>query len=161
METHQLDHFLKDHPFFDGLQPEDLAFIASCGKNVVFHPNDVVCQTGKPADQFYILRDGHVAIEMVLPGQGPLTLQTLGEGDVFGWSWLIPPHIWKFDAHAILQTRAVALDGRCLREKCEEEPRLGFELMKRFSQVMTQRLAAARLQLLDLYGNEPREKPDE
>lgn len=157
METHQLDHFLKDHPFFAGLPPEDLAFIAACGKNVVFNPDDVICQTGKNADLFYILRDGRVAIEMMVPGRGPLTIQTLGEGDVFGWSWLIPPHVWKFDSHALTKTRAVALNGKCLREKCEQEPRLGFALMKRFSQVMTQRLAATRLQLLDLYGNQPSE----
>ncbi len=160
METHQLDHFLKQHPFFAGLPAEDLEFIAGCGKNVVFNPDDVVGQTGRPADQFFILRAGRVAIEMFVPGRGLLTIQTLSEGDVFGWSWLIAPHVWKFDAHAICKTRAIALDGRCLREKCEREPRLGYELMKRFAQVMTQRLMATRLQLLDLYGNEPVKKTE-
>ena len=93
METQQLDRVLKEHPFFDGLADEDLALIAGCGGNVDFEPDEVVCRTGQSAEHFYVLRYGHVSIELVAPGRGPLTLQTLGEGDVIGWSWLISPHV--------------------------------------------------------------------
>ena len=153
METHTLDHFLIDHPFFAGLPEDDVAFIAGCGRNMVFSPHDVIGRTGEPADRFYVLRAGHVSIELLVPGRPPLTIQTLGEGDIFGWSWLIPPYVWKFDAHAIEKTRAIALEGKCLRAKCESDPRLGYELMRRFTEVMTQRLTATRLQLMDIYGD--------
>jgi CRP-like cAMP-binding protein len=76
----------------------------------------------------------------------------LAAGEVLGWSWLIPPYHWKFDARAIEQTRALALDGKCLRTKCEEDHDLGYELLKRFAQIMEERLQATRLQLLDVYG---------
>jgi CRP-like cAMP-binding protein len=82
-----------------------------------------------------------------------LTIETLGEGDLLGWSWLFPPYRWQFDALAIEAVRAIAMDGKCLREKCEKDHDLGYDLMKRFSRIMTLRLQAARLQLLDIYGD--------
>jgi hypothetical protein len=77
----------------------------------------------------------------------------LGEGEILGWSWLIPPYNWHFDARAVELTRAIALDGKCLRNKCEQDHDLGYELLKRFAHIMEQRLQATRLQLLDVYGN--------
>ncbi len=73
-------------------------------------------------------------------------------GDILGWSWLFPPYRWSVEARAVQQVRAIKLDGECLRGKCELDPAMGYELMKRFSQIMLQRLEAARLQLLDIYG---------
>jgi hypothetical protein len=81
-----------------------------------------------------------------------MTIETIGEGEVLGWSWLFPPYRWQFDAQAVGLVRAIAFDGRCLRGKCEEDHDLGYWLMQRFAQVMSQRLQATRLQLLDLYG---------
>ena len=72
--------------------------------------------------------------------------------DVLGWSWLIPPYRWRFDARAIDLTRAIALDGKCLRGKCDQDPRLGYELLKRVAAIMAERLHATRLQMLDVYG---------
>jgi CRP-like cAMP-binding protein len=80
-------------------------------------------------------------------------VQTLTAGDVIGWSWLVAPHYWRFDARALILTRAFALDGECLRKKCEADPRLGYELLKRFSHMIAERLEATRLQLLDVYGS--------
>jgi CRP/FNR family transcriptional regulator, cyclic AMP receptor protein len=81
-----------------------------------------------------------------------LTIQTLGVGEVLGWSWLFPPYRWLFDARTIELTRAIALDGKCLRAKCDEDHHLGYEMVKRFAQVIIERLQASRLQLLDVYG---------
>jgi len=83
----------------------------------------------------------------------PQILQTADAGEVVGWSWLFPPYQWKFDLRAIESVRAVSFDGACLRGKCEQDPAMGFDFMKRFAQVFMQRLEATRLQLLDLYGN--------
>ncbi len=91
---------------------------------------------------------------MAAPGRPPLVLQTVGAGDILGWSWLIPPYHWMFDAVALEPTRTIALDGRCLRGKCEADRVLGYELLKRFAHIMEQRLQATRLQLLDLYGGQ-------
>ena len=81
-----------------------------------------------------------------------MTLETLGEGDVLGWSWLIQPYYYVFDEKVLELTRAIALDGKCLRRQCEDDHHLGFELLKRFSSILENRLATTRLQLLDLYG---------
>jgi hypothetical protein len=92
-------------------------------------------------------------VETFAPGRGPIIIQTLGEGEVLGWSWLIAPYRWRFDGRAVELTRAIALDGECLRGKCEEDHNFGYKLMKRFAHVMEQRLQATRLQLLDVYGS--------
>jgi len=69
-----------------------------------------------------------------------------------GLSWLIPPWRWTYDARAIDDTRAIAIDALCLRQKCEADHDLGYEMMKRFMPVVIQRLQATRLQILDVYG---------
>jgi len=150
MET--LEPILARHPFFQGLDPRHLALIVSCASNVRFAAGEFLFRAGEDANVFFLVREGHVAIEIVPPGVPPHTVQTIGAGDVIGWSWLVPPYRWKFDAHAREDTRAVALDGLCLRGKCEADHDLGYELLKRVARVMEERLQAARLQLLDVYG---------
>ena len=146
---------LEQHPFFQGLAAEDVAFIAGCGQNVVFQEDEYIFREGGPADHFYVLRHGRVALETFVPERGPLIIETIAEGDVLGWSWLFPPYRWSSDARAVEVTRAVALDGVCLRQKCENDPRLGYALMQRFTRIMMDRLRATRLLLLDIYGNVP------
>jgi hypothetical protein len=93
-----------------------------------------------------------VAIEADTPMGGPVVIETVDDGEVLGWSWLIPPHRWLFDARAVQPTSTVVFDGACLRTKCDEDPELGYDLMQRVAQVMYARLQAARIRLLDLYG---------
>ena len=143
---------LVEHPFFKGLNEEDLDFIAGCGKNQVFQSGEMIFREGRDANSFYIIRQGSVSLEIHSPQRGPLIIATVGEGEVLGWSWLVPPFVWHFDARARDLTRTIAMDAKCLRAKCEKDPRLGFELSKRFSQITVDRLNATRIQLLDLYG---------
>lgn len=152
MTVKSIRDLLGEHPFFADLRPSDLDFIAGCGRNVVFEGGDRILREGGPADHFYVIRSGRVAVETHHPTRGGLVLDTLGAGDVLGWSWLFPPHTWSFDARAVDETHAVSLDGTCLRAKCDEDPRLGYALMQRFAGIMVQRLEATRLRLLDLYG---------
>ncbi|MFI5312391.1 MAG: Crp/Fnr family transcriptional regulator [Gemmatimonadales bacterium] len=149
-----LEGILSAHPFFHDLPPRHLGLLVGCASNVRFEPGQFLFRTGEEANQFFLIRHGRIALEVTAPGRRPLTLQTLGEGEILGWTWLIPPYHWMFDAQAVEQTRAVALDGKCLRGKCEADHDLGYELLKRFAQVMEQRLVAARLQLLDVYGTD-------
>jgi CRP-like cAMP-binding protein len=146
-----LEPLLAEHPFFQGLKPNDIRMITGCAKNVRFEAGRPIFLEGEPADQFYLIRQGKVALEVFTPS-GPAPIQTIGAGAELGWSWLIPPYKWRFDARAIETTLAFALDGKCLRGKCDEDPRLGYELLKRVSAVIAERLQATRLQMLDVYG---------
>jgi CRP-like cAMP-binding protein len=150
MET--LEPVLAEHPFLKGLDPKHLHLIVGCASNVRFNAGEFIFREGEEANEFYILRHGKVALEVFSPERGPIIIDTLVEGEVLGWSWLIPPYIWHFDARAVELTRAIALDGKCLRTKCEEDHDLGYELLKRFAHIIEQRLQATRLRLLDVYG---------
>jgi CRP/FNR family cyclic AMP-dependent transcriptional regulator len=150
MET--LEPILSEHAFFRDLPPAHLKIIVGCASNVKFEPGEFLFREGGDADRFYLIRHGRVALQIFTTHKGPVTVQTISPGDVVGWSWLIAPYHWHFDAQAMEPTRAIALDGKCLRGKCEDDHNLGYELMKRFAHIMEERLQATRLQLLDLYG---------
>jgi CRP/FNR family transcriptional regulator, cyclic AMP receptor protein len=152
MTIRSLEPLLAEHPFLKGLDPEHLTLLAGCASNVVFQPGEYLIREGDEARSFFVIRHGRVSVETSAPGRGALAVQTLGPGEILGWSWLVPPYRNRFDGRALEQVRAIALDGECLRGKCEADPRLGYELLKRFSQVMVGRLEATRLQLMDLYG---------
>jgi CRP-like cAMP-binding protein len=122
---------------------------------VRFEAGQYLFREGDPADQFYLLRQGRVALELTAPGRGAVTFQTLGPGEIVGVSWLIPPYRLNYDAKALELVRAIAMDAACLRQKCEADHHLGYEMMKRFMPVLIQRLQATRLQILDVYGTRP------
>ncbi len=153
MET--LEPILAQHPFLKGLEPNYLKLIVGCASNVRFNAGQYLFHEGEEANQFYMIRQGKVAVEIHAAERGSITVQTIGEGEVLGWSWLIPPYRWRFDARALELTRAIALDGKCLRTKSEEDHNLGYELLKRFSNIIVERLEATRLQLLDVYKASP------
>jgi len=146
-----LERILAEHPFLEGLEERHIKVLVGCASNVVFEAGRFIFREGDEADKFYIIRRGRVALELYAPDRGPIAIQTIGEGEVLGWSWLFPPYRWHFDARAMELTRAIALDGKCLRTKCEEDHSLGYELLKRFSHIIMERLQATRVQLLDLY----------
>jgi len=147
-----LEQMLSAHPFFTGLDPAHIGVIAGCGTNRTFAPGEFLFREGAPANEFHIVREGQVAIELHAVPKGAMTVQTLGPGEVTGWSWIVPPYRWRFDARARTQVRTTALDGACLRGKCEADASLGYAMLKRFTQVMAQRLEAVRLQLIDIHG---------
>jgi len=148
-----LEPLLRGHKFFAGLDSEYLTLLSGCASNVVFAADSFLFREGEPAETFYLIREGKVALEIAAPGRGALVVQTLGPGDVAGFSWLFDPHRWEFDGRAVERVLAVQMDGACLRGKCDADPRLGYELMQRFAGLMTSRLQATRLQLLDVYGH--------
>lgn len=147
-----LEKVLTQHPFVEGLKPEHINLIVGCATNVIFEPGKYLFKEGEDANSFYIIRSGKVALEVYSPEKGSIIIQTLGEGEVIGWSWMVPPYQWKFDARAVELTRVIELDGNCLRNKCEDDPSLGYEIMKRLANVFDIRIGAMRMQLLDLYG---------
>lgn len=139
---------------FAGLAPQHVETIAGCASTARFGEDEYIFREGEPADTFYVIRSGSVALETHMPGRRPARVLTLHDDDVLGWSWLFAPYRWQFDAQALEPVRAVAFDGTCLRTKCTNDHTLGYELMRRFAQVMVSRLQATRLQLLDVYGDD-------
>lgn len=147
-----LERILREHPFLQGLDDRHISLLAGCASNVVFKAGEYIFREGEDADSFYFVRSGKIVIESFVPQKGAILIRTRDAGEILGWSWLVPPYRWHFDARAIELTRAVALDGKCLRGKCEEDHDLGYEIMKRFALVIAERLEATRLQLMDIYG---------
>jgi CRP-like cAMP-binding protein len=158
MEIRDLGVVLKEHPFFRGLHPKYIDLLTGCATNVKFDAGELICRAGSDANHFFIIRAGKVAVEVNLPQIAPMTIHTLEDGDVLGWSWLFPPYKWHFDSRAVALTRAIALDGKCLRGKCDEDHDLGYEMMTRFSAIIADQLSQTRLQLVDLYGSPARAK---
>ncbi len=149
-----IDQILAGHPFFSELKPQYIDLMAGCASNVFFHADEYLFREGKEANSFFLIKTGTVTIQMEAPSRPPLVVETIGEGDIIGWSWLVPPYQWMFDARAREDTRALSLDGKCLRTKCEENHDLGFELLKRVTAIMENRLQSARVQVMDNYGRQ-------
>jgi CRP-like cAMP-binding protein len=148
-----LEPLLRGQRLFSGLEPAYLAALAGCAANAAFPAGEFLFREGEPAGAFFLISAGSVALEIAVPGRGGHVIQTLGAGDVAGFSWLIEPHRWEFDGRAVQPTEAVQIDGACLRAECDADPRLGYQLMRRFATLATTRLQATRLQLLDVYGH--------
>jgi len=147
-----LERILREHAFFEGISAEYSQLVSGCARNHLFNAGQYLYREGEPANEFFLIRQGKVALEIVAPGQVPIIIATLGEGEIVGASWLVPPYRWTFDARAVELTRAIGIDAACLRGKCEADHHLGYEMMKRFLPILVKRLHATRLQILDVYG---------
>ncbi|MCB2101729.1 MAG: cyclic nucleotide-binding domain-containing protein [Rhodobacterales bacterium] len=147
-----LGKLLAEHPFFRGMDDAAMEVIAGCAANERINADTYLFREGGAADKFYLVRHGTIALEFHVPGRDPVVLSTVHEGEIFGWSWMVPPFTWTFDAKAIELTRLVSLDAKCLRGKIESDHSLGYDLLSRFIPVLADRLNAARLQMIDMYG---------
>ena len=154
MHVETVEELIGRHPFFAGLGTDAVRLIAGCASNAHFAAGDYIFTQGEAASRFYVLRHGRVALEIHSPERGPLIIDTMDEGEVLGWSWLVPPFRYFGDGRAVTPVSAIALDGVCLRGKCEADAELGYQLLKRVTSVMYQRLQSTRVRLLDLYGSE-------
>jgi CRP/FNR family cyclic AMP-dependent transcriptional regulator len=155
MSIKPLDDIVAESPLFADLELHLLSLVSGCAKNVHFGDGDMLFSEGDPADTFYLIREGQVAVDIFVPNNGGITIDTLDPGDVVGWSWLIEPHQAHFDARAVGRVRALQFDGDCLRGKCAEDPAVGYALLSRFVEVLVQRMEALQVRVLDLYGNLP------
>lgn len=145
--------FLKEQAFFNGLSLDMVKYIAGCGQNKHFGAGEYISKEGQPADEFYIVRSGKLAVQLHHPTKGELIIKTLNEGDIGGLSWIIPPYTMQFDLKALVSTSVVALDGKCMRGKCDEDNEMGYLLMKQAALEMNNRLMNTRIQLLDVYSS--------
>ena len=150
-----LDELLGEAPALRSLPAAHRATMAGCARLRVFEPGSLLLTESGPADEFFLIRRGRVAIETEVPAQGPVTLETLGDGELVGWSWLVPPYRSAFDARAVETAHVIAFDGACLRGKCERDPALGYDLLKIVATTFVRRLEDTRMRLLDLYAGVP------
>jgi CRP/FNR family cyclic AMP-dependent transcriptional regulator len=136
------------HPFAKGMPRRVIERLADFATEAEFAADEVIFREGDPANRFYLIREGRVVIESFVEERGIVPVQTLGAGDVLGWSWLFPPYYWHFDARALEPTRALFLYGTPLRELCAEDAQLGCELYKRIAAAVVARLQATRERLM-------------
>jgi len=149
-----LGRVISGHPFCKGLELNYIELLAGCASNVRFEQGQHLFREGGEANQFYLIREGKVLLEIHTPQCPSLRLETVESGEVLGWSWLVPPYRWRFGARALEPVGAIAVNGKCLRAKCEKDSHLGYELLKRTVEIMSQRLEATRFRLVDLYSAE-------
>ena len=139
--------------FLDGLNVEYVERLASIATVVEIAAGSFVFEEGGHADAAYVIEEGAIALELNVSHRAHHIVQTLHAGELLGWSWLIPPHRWAFSAFALDPTSLVRYEADGLREMQEADCTFGYEMMHRYTQVMTTRLAATRLQLVDVYGH--------
>lgn len=146
-----LEKTLAAHPFLAGLAPEQIAKLVRFAREATFAADELLLREGEEANASFLVVEGRVSLEIHVATR-PVQIASATAGEVVGWSWLSSPNIWHFDARASVPVRAIVLDGAALVRECERDAALGFALTRRFMKVVTQRLEAVRLQLLDVYG---------
>jgi len=143
---------LAKQPFLKGLPERHLSVLAKNSMPAAFKTDEFIFYEGDPANRFYLILEGRIGLEAPIDEdgfrKGAVQIETIGAGDVLGWSWLFPPYYWHFDARAVTPARAIFFYGTALREQCERDHDLGYELMKRLSEVVINRLQMTRQQML-------------
>jgi len=143
------------HPFLHGMPGGQLAVLAQAARDVKFGAGHRLFEDGGRASRFWLIQSGCVALDLNVPGQGPTRIETIGIGELLGWSWLFPPFTWAFGAVAIGPVEAFEFDGRAVRARCTADPALGYELTQRLVQVIAHRLQATRHRLISVSAQLP------
>ena len=141
------------HPFLAGMHRTHLRLLTDCAMASHFKKGQTILREGEFANRFYLLESGKVVLESGSGFGDPVIIETIGPGDLLGWSWMFPPYVWHFTARAIEPATALFFYSTILREYCEKDHSLGYELFKRMSMVMMKRLQAARKQMLCVHAH--------
>ena len=138
------------HPFLAGMNPAHLTLLSDCAMSVHFEKGETILREGELANRFYLIESGKILLESGGGLGDPVIVETVGTGDLLGWSWMFPPYVWHFTARAAEPTTAIFFYGTTLREFCESDHSLGYELFKRMTPVMLQRLQQARRRMVSI-----------
>ena len=141
------------HPFLAGMNRTQLALLADCAMAAHFKTGQTILREGEFADRCYLIETGKVVLESICCLGQPVPIETIGAGDLLGWSWMFPPYVWQCTARAVEPTTTICFYGAMLREYCEKDHSFGFELLKRISAVMVKRLQAAQKQMLSIHSH--------
>jgi len=153
IQTEPLGTRVALHPFLAGMNHTQLTLLTDCAVARHFNMGQTILREGEFANGFYLIETGRVALESEAGFGESILIETIGAGDLVGWSWMFPPYVWQFAARAIEPTAALFFYAAILREYCEKDHSLGYELLKRISAVMVTRLHAAHDQMLSLSSN--------
>ena len=148
-QSPSLDTLIAEQPFFKGLNAQQLQLITDAAMEMSFEPEQSILQEGSPANRFYLILEGKVVLESEVKEDGRILIRTLGPGDDLGWSWLFPPHYLHFSARAVEPTRTIFFYGTRLREQCEQDHELGYQLLKRVAAVVVQNLHATQRRITE------------
>ena len=143
---------LASHPFVHGMSHDQLGMLADAASDVTFPARHRLFEDGGYATRFWLIQSGHVSLDLHVPGEGPVVIETIGMGELLGWSWLFPPYKWAFGAVAVTSVEAFEFDAPAVREACVADPGLGHELNQRIAQVLAKRLQATRIRLISRSG---------
>jgi CRP/FNR family transcriptional regulator, cyclic AMP receptor protein len=144
---------LATHPFLHGMSADHLGALAEAARDVSFPAWYRLFEDGGSAARFWLIRSGHVRLDLHIPGEGPVVIETIGMGQLLGWSWLFPPYQWAFGAVAVTAVEAFEFDASAVRELCAADPGLGYEFNQRVTRVLAQRLQATRIRLIAPSGH--------
>jgi CRP/FNR family cyclic AMP-dependent transcriptional regulator len=144
---------LEAHPFVAQFKREHKAMLVELAKPVQFDAGQIIFHEGDEYSVFYLIGHGMVALELEVPGQ-LLRVQTLYEGDELDWSAVLPHAGKHFQARALTPVTALAFEGSQLLAAFEADTAFGLAFMLRLMQVVSERLRATRVQLLDIYSPE-------
>lgn len=150
-ETEPMAIRVELHPFLIGMNRRQQALLTDCAMAVEFKKGQVIFQEGELANRFYLIETGKVILESSGGEGDPVVVDTIGAGDLLGWSWMFPPNTWHFTARAVEPTTAIFFYGTILREYCEKDHSLGYALLKRMTVVMNRRMQAARTKMLAIH----------
>ena len=149
MSKKSIEDYLSTHAFFSRMDSSFLKFLSNSVTELRIKKGDVLFKHGNRADKFYLLRNGQISIQVPALMGPTLEIQTLGEDQILGWSWLIPPYRWSFQARALEDSDLLEFDGSAILARCEEDPKFGYDVFKRFATLMSERLDAARQKMMD------------
>jgi CRP/FNR family cyclic AMP-dependent transcriptional regulator len=152
MNPQTLEQAVAAHPFLMGINEHHVRLLADSAMRTSINAGNVIFQEGETANRFYLIESGKVVLESPGEANELVTIDVIGAGDLLGWSWLFPPFEWHFSARAVEPTNAIFFYGTVLREYCDADPSLGFELFKRMGEVMVKRLQSTRTRLLKAEG---------
>ena len=152
MQVHDLEKLLEDHPFVHGMHYDHVRTLLGCCANRHYESGEYLFRGGNESNEFFLIREGNVSLELHVPGHGALRMETRTGGDLLGWSWLIKPYRWHFDARALTPVAVLTIDGRCLRDKCDKDRDFGYEILHRFAELMVRDVRSMSLQLIDMYS---------
>jgi CRP/FNR family transcriptional regulator, cyclic AMP receptor protein len=143
---------LAGHPFLRGMSRDQLSVLAETARDVIFPAGHRLFEDGGNATRFWLIQCGHVSLDLHVPGEGPVVIETVGMGELLGWSWLFRPYTWAFGAVTVTAVEAFEFDAAAVRESCAADPGLGYELGQRISRVLAQRLQTVRIRLIARSG---------
>ena len=148
-----MEPILAAHPFFKDLAPHHLKLVLECASREQFAPGQMLCRDEEEAKKFYVIHHGQVAVEVYRPRRGPVTIQTLGDGEALGWLWWEQPYHWHLDARALDLTRVISLEVQGLMDRCNRDHDFGYELMRRYAHHLAVQFRVTKVQLADFYGD--------